>query len=78
MKENFYDINKCKEKCSYYLKNGNIKIKNQFDYAYVCEQLCKIDEMFPPNEMWIDYYQIKNLSILFNIKPKKKKKLILF
>ena len=71
----FYDIDTCRNKCSYYLKNKNIKIKNQFDYAYVCEQLCEIDKMFPPNEMWIDYYQVKNLSNIFNIKPPKKKKL---
>jgi len=71
----FYDIYTCKNKCSYYLKNKNIEIKNQFNYAYVCEQLCEIDEMFPPNEMWIDYYQVKNLSDIFNIKPHKKKKL---
>jgi len=60
----YYDIDICKEKCSYYLKNGNIEIKNQFDYAYVCEQLCKIDEMFPPNEMWIDYYNMDIENII--------------
>jgi hypothetical protein len=39
----------------------------------VCSYLNKIDKLFPSNDLWIDYYNIKTLSEIIKISGKKKK-----
>lgn len=62
----YYNINQCKEKVKEYLKN-NIKISNIFDNDKICEELCKLDINFPPNGLWVEYYQNDKISSLDDI-----------
>jgi superfamily II DNA or RNA helicase len=69
----YYDLETCKLKIIKYL-NQNDKIKdNYLDLSKVCYELCKLDKNFPPDDLWIDYYNVNDLSNIINIVPKKKK-----
>jgi len=39
----------------------------------VCNELCKIDELFPPNGLWVEYYSVKDLRDIIIITNKKKR-----
>jgi len=75
----YYDLETCKSKISEYLSNPDkIDIKQFYmDMSLLCNELCKIDSLFPPYGLWADYYQIKDLSdiiIVQTILSTKKKK----
>jgi hypothetical protein len=45
------------------------------DLSLVCTDLCKLDDQFPPNGMWVDYYEVNELRDLIQIAaPMLKKK----
>jgi predicted helicase len=69
----YYDLETCKSKVSeYLLKDPEIK-KHYLDLSIVSNELCKIDVLFPPNGLWVEYYNVKDLSDLISITNKKKK-----
>ena len=49
------------------------KAKKNLDLSVICSQLCKLDPLFPPNRLWVEYYNIKDLQELIIISNKKKK-----
>jgi hypothetical protein len=68
----YYDIETCKNKIRehFVLK---LKMKKQhIDFDTIVNELCKNDAMFPPNDLWIEYYCVKNLRELFVINVNKK------
>ncbi len=72
---NYYDLNTCKIKVNQYLSKYP-DIKNHYlDLTIIVNKLCTIDILFPPCDLWIDYYDIKDLRdiIKINIINKKKK-----
>jgi hypothetical protein len=38
-----------------------------------CNELCKIDDNFPPNGLWVEYYNVNDLRDIITITIKKKK-----
>ena len=70
----YYELETCKNKVDEYLLLYH-KIKN-IDLSIVCNELCKIDSLFPPNGLWVEYYNIKDLRYIINIKYKTKKLLL--
>jgi superfamily II DNA or RNA helicase len=70
----YYDLDICKVKVDDYVSQ-NPAIRNSYlDLAIVCCELCKLDPQFPPNGLWVEYYNVKDLrDIITNIAPKKKK-----
>lgn len=73
IKRIYYDLETCKEKVKEYLLS-NPKIKNNdLNLSKICNKLCNIDKLFPPNGLWIEYYNIKNLEDIIIINNKKKK-----
>jgi len=66
----YYDLETCKKRVTELKK----EIK-ETDLSKICEILCKMDSMFPPNEMWIDYYMkegVYRLDDIIKISIKKK------
>ena len=58
----FYDLETCKDKVIEYL-SLHPEIKNNYlNLSIICIELCKLDELFPPYDLWVDYYNIKDLS----------------
>jgi hypothetical protein len=71
IKRIYYDLETCKIQISKYLLS-NPKINN-LDLAYICNELCMIDILFPPNDLWTEYYNVKDLRDIITITNKKKK-----
>ena len=69
----YYHLETCKNKvCEYLLLYPEIK-KHYLDLSIVSNELVKIDALFPPNGLWVEYYNVKDLRDLITITNKKKK-----
>jgi predicted helicase len=76
IKRVFYDLETCKNKVSKYLfLNPNIK-QNHLNISIIKNELCKEDNLFPPEDLWIDYYEVKDLRDIIIINNKKKSNII--
>jgi hypothetical protein len=72
----YYNIETCKMKTNeYIMRNPDIYTCNT-DLATTCFELCHLDKMFPPSGLWIDYYNVYNLSDIITFSDKKKKQRI--
>ena len=69
----YYDLKTCKKKVSEYLMLYPEIKKHHINFSIISEELCKIDPLFPPNGLWVEYYQVKDLRdiIIFNNDKKK-------
>ena len=75
-KKEYYDKEECKKMVDIYLQeNPNIK-NNNLDYEKITKDLYTIDRKFPPNGLWVEFYNIKNISEIIQINKKKKGKRI--
>lgn len=69
----YYDLKTCKDKVKEYLSLSPKIKKNYLDLSIVCTGLCKIDSQFPPNGLWVEYYNVKDLRDIIELSNKKKK-----
>jgi superfamily II DNA or RNA helicase len=69
----YYDLETCIKKINELLTLHS-EIKNYYlDLSIVCKELCKLDHNFPPNGLWVEYYNVKGLQDIISIINKKKK-----
>jgi predicted helicase len=69
----YYDLETCKKKIQEYLiKYPELK-KNYLDLSMLCCKLTLLDKLFPPSDLWSDYYNVNNLQVIFFITNSKKK-----
>lgn len=67
----YYDLTSCKKKIKEYIRSNPDLKKYYHNTALICCNLCEIDSLFPPIDLWIDYYNLKQVSELIIIsKPK--------
>ena len=71
----YYDFETCKDKIRHYLKQIPEFKKSILDLSSIVEFLCKKDENFPPNNLWLEYYEISDLGKMITIPLSNKKKL---
>jgi superfamily II DNA or RNA helicase len=71
----YYNLEECKIKINEYLLLHHTLYQYWLDLSHVCNELCKIDTSFPPNELWVEYYNVKDLTEIITITKKKKKKI---
>jgi len=69
----YYELDTCKSKVTDYLAQHTAIRNSYLDLAVVCCELCKLDPLFPPNSLWVDYYKVNDLRDIITIAPKKKK-----
>ena len=69
----YYDFETCKDKCKEYLLLHPNITKNHLDLSTTVNELCNIDARFPPNDLWIEYYSVKDLRDVIVILSNKKK-----
>ena len=68
----YYDLKTCTKKVNALLiSNCEIK-KHYLQLSIMCNELCKLDNNFPPNDLWTDYYDVKDLRNIIIINRKKK------
>ena len=76
IKRVYYDLETCKNKIKEYLLIYPEIKKYYADLSIITIELCKIDQLFPPTSLWVEYYNLKDLreiiSINININNKKK------
>ena len=68
----YYDLETCKNKINQYLSQ-NPEIKTLLEISSISNELCKLDSLFPPCGLWVEYYNVKDLRdiiIFTNIKKK--------
>ena len=66
----YYELDDCKKKVSEYSE----QIRTYYmDLSKACSELCKLDQRFPPNGMWVEYYNVKDLRNIISVAPTKKK-----
>lgn len=69
----FYDLETCKKKVAEYILKYPELNKKYLELSDLCIDLCNLDNMFPPFDLWIDYYpSTKNLTDIIKINHKKK------
>jgi superfamily II DNA or RNA helicase len=73
IKQVYYDLETCKNKVDEYLLLYPEIKKHYLDLSIVSNELVKIDALFPPNGLWVEYYNVKDLRDLITIKNRKKK-----
>ena len=69
----YYDLTTSKKKIDEYLLLYPEIKKHYLNLSIICEELCKIDDKFPPEGLWVEYYNIKSLQDIITIVNKKKK-----
>jgi len=69
----YYDLETCKNKVGEYLSLYLELKKHYLDLPFVSNELVKIDALFPPNGLWVEYYNVKDLRDIITITNKKKK-----
>lgn len=71
----YYDLDNCIQKVGEYLSLfPEIKRRHHLNLSMVTNELCKIDPLFPPNGLWVEYYNVKDLQDIITITNTKKKK----
>lgn len=74
----YYDLEICIEKVNELLTLHNEIKKYYLDLSIVCKELCELDNNFPPNGLWVEYYNVKDLrNIIIIVNQKKKMGVIL-
>ena len=68
----YYETETCKIKVGEWLSTHPELRTNGLDLANLCAELCLLDPLFPPNGLWTDYYNIRELSEIIVI-PKKRR-----
>ena len=68
----YHDLETCKNKVDKYLLLYPEIKKYYMDLSLVCNELCKLDSSFPPNDLWVEYYNMKDLRDIISITNKKK------
>jgi|688.fasta_scaffold17596_13 superfamily II DNA or RNA helicase len=69
----YYDLETCKNKLSEHLSFYPELKKYYLELPIIVYKLCKIDKNFPPNDLWVEYYNVKELSDIIKIINVKKK-----
>jgi hypothetical protein len=72
-KKLYYNLDECISKVSEYVL-CEPKLREHFlDLSFINIQLCKMDVKFPPNGLWVDFYNIKDLGEIIKLSNKRKK-----
>ena len=72
----YYDLDNCKNKINEYLLIYPDIKKHYLNLSIISNQLCKLDSLFPPENLWVEYYNLKDLRDIIIISNKKKKTLL--
>jgi len=72
IKRIYYNLEDCKNKIGEYnLLYPDMK-KDYLDKSIICNKLCEIDKLFPPNGLWVEYYGVNDIGDIIILTNKKK------
>ena len=67
----YYNIEECKTRINELV--DCYTYYDVIDLSILCKQCCELDPLFPPADLWCDYYEVPNLRYIFIKKPVNKK-----
>lgn len=68
----FYELEECKAKVAYYIGMYPEIVKSLLKISVVIDELCKLDPLFPPNDLWVEYYGVKDITCIIILNSRKK------
>ena len=69
----YYDLETCKSKVlEYFSTHPEIK-RHHLDLSCISNKLSKLDSLFPPCDLWVEYYNVNDLRDIITITNQKKK-----
>ena len=68
----YYDLETCKNKINEYLLLYPELKKYNFELSFITTKICEYNNLFPPNDLWCEYYNIKDLQDIIIFSNKKK------
>ena len=68
----YYELEICKRKVDEYLVLHPTIKQHYLDMSMVVYELCQLDPLFPPNGLWVEYYNVNDIRDIITIKHKKK------
>ena len=74
----YYDLSSCKNKINEYLSIYPELKKDHMTLSIIVKKLCDVDPLFPPDGLWVDYYNVKDIREIIYISVSNKKKTTLF
>ena len=69
----YYDLETCRHKIGEYLSLYPEIKQSWLNLENISNELCKIDERFPPIGLWVEYYNVKDLREIIIVTNNKKK-----
>ena len=69
----YYDLETCKSKSNEYISIHNELKQYYLNLSMLVNELCKLDMLFPPNGLWVEYYGVKDVRDIITVTNKKKK-----
>ena len=70
----YYELDECKTNIQQFLKSKPELKKHYLNPIIICNELCEFDNRFPPNDLFIEYYNLKQLNDIIKITHSVKKK----
>jgi hypothetical protein len=72
IKRIYYNLEDCKIKIGEYNILYHDMKKDYLDKSIICNKLCEIDALFPPNGLWVEYYDVNDIGDIIILTNKKK------
>jgi superfamily II DNA or RNA helicase len=72
----YHELETCKRKVGEYLSLYPDLKKHYLNISVICSELCKLDPLFPPDGLWVEYYNMKDLRDIITVQISIKKKKI--
>jgi hypothetical protein len=73
----YYDLKTCKEKIFEYLTKYPELKQDILNYSFIKNKLCNLDSSFPPNGLWVEYYDVKKIQEIISIPVNKNNKQVI-
>ena len=67
IKRIYYEFEECKKRITELFEIYPEITNNYLDLLDICINLCNIDSLFPPYDIWIEYYKINDLTEIIKI-----------
>lgn len=64
IKNIYYDLSTCKVKVKEYIRQNKDLSKYYLNLDLMCKELCKLDRLFPPDDLWREYYNVVDLNVI--------------
>lgn len=73
----YYELDDCRQHVSRYVASHPDWKKHYMVLSVIVTKLCDMDPMFPPDDLWVDYYNVNDLQDIISFTSVKRKRNII-